>query len=155
FIATQCRLHSLGPSPSPERDDLVQRERALLNDHGAEWLAALGLVPGEGTFVCGLVERLSLDGERFGELSSGVRQAPIRSLRVSPHGKAEPLLELMPRLPLLATLDLNEASFGSEIARLIDSPELGRLRALHLGENYLDAYIAGLLASAPHLARLA
>ena len=131
LITVQCKLYQLGAGRSDQRATLRERERALLEAHGQRWLAELGLEPGEGTFVRGLVERLWLKAHRVDLAAALAQKAPIRSIGlVRP---AEPkegapafdrMLQALQALPSLGALDLTGAPLEPEdvaaLARVFD-----------------------------------
>jgi uncharacterized protein (TIGR02996 family) len=148
FIVLQCR---------PPDSDLakLERERSLLVSHERPWLSELGLRLGEGTFVRGFVEKLTLTVERAREVLAALGSAaPIRELTLSSSVEdAGDVLRALERLPRLVDLDLRvERLAFPEIERLAAAPSLARLHRLAL--HGLDDEGVCTLIPSPHLAGL-
>jgi uncharacterized protein (TIGR02996 family) len=183
FIAAQCRLRDMGPSL--ERDALREREQELLAAHEEEWLAELGLLMSEASFLCGLVEVVRLTGASLVRLAPTLRaRAPVRALRLfaepgplpllGPSLRALPGLRLLvasdvgvddehleelaeaEALPRLTRLVLDHNRIGDRGARaLAGSAWLGDLVLLRLSHNRLTASGARALGQSAHLESLA
>lgn len=81
LIAVQCAL-ARGRTP-----ELAARERALLEQHEAEWLARAGLRPGEGRFERGLIERVDASASRVAASIERLAELPgLRALRTTVDG---------------------------------------------------------------------
>lgn len=95
LIAVQCAL-ARGRTP-----ELAARERALLDQHEAEWLARAGLRPGEGRFQRGLIERVEASASRVAALIDRLVELPaLRFLHtvVDGGGSEADLLRIANRL---------------------------------------------------------
>jgi uncharacterized protein (TIGR02996 family) len=148
FVLLQCQ---------PDDSDLVkrERERSLLLAHERQWLQALGLRLGEGSFERGLVERLTLTVERAREVLAELgTRAPVRGLTLSSTVEdAGDVLLALSCLPGLADLDVRvERLAFPEVQRLAASPALARLSRLAL--HGLDDEGVCELMSSPHLTGL-
>lgn len=82
WIAVQCAL-----ARAPGAPGLLARQTKLARQHEERWLAELGLLPGEGMFSRGFVERVELPGVRAGALER-LLASPVRDIvvRVGFHG---------------------------------------------------------------------
>jgi uncharacterized protein (TIGR02996 family) len=129
FIALQCRrarARSARARPSPREDE-------LLREHGASWLAALGLGPREGGFVRGFLERLELNAQRLCDGVSSLSRSPVRTIRLALHplSALPAALRALEQFPLLRTLELELRNM--EVEPLLQlAPALSRLSVLRL-----------------------
>ena len=81
FIAIQCAL------ARGRTAELAARERTLLEQHEAEWLARAGLRPGEGRFQRGLIERVDASASRVAAAIESLAELPgLRTLRTTVDG---------------------------------------------------------------------
>src|SRR5262249_20438265 len=136
FIRLQCALAT--GDGGPGRQPLRQRERELLARHEAAWAAPVRALAMEGTFRRGFVEHVEADARAFVEGAAALfRLAPVQSLRLywGPGLVAPP-------------------ERGRFMYLLAECPELARLRALDLGNNYLGSVGTRALAVSPYLTRL-
>jgi uncharacterized protein (TIGR02996 family) len=123
LIRVQCAL------AAQDQPALRERERALLSEHRARWVAPLEGIADQLVFRRGFVEHLVTDASRF--------------LR-----EAERLFALEP----VQHLDLTQAS--AAFARFVSSPWLARLRSLSVRGCGIGNSGAGALAKAPGAAGL-
>jgi uncharacterized protein (TIGR02996 family) len=155
FVSVQIRLQDPGLDPE-ERKLLLVRETLLLGSHQDQWLAPLGLLLGEGSFVRGFVETLQLTPQRLVQVAPRLGlAAPIRSLRVYGQLGEEPLAEALGHLPSLRSLELRRLGVRPhQVFALAEQPSLQSLVSLDLGENHVRDGCTCALASSPHLGQL-
>lgn len=154
FIRVQVQRASL-PMWDAAQVGLRIREQELLKQHGETWLKEMPEIPGvrwEG-FRRGIVAVVSF--VNFDALRASAHacraSAPIEAVRV-PWPRRRESADNVPRIAELRELTLTGRPFGSETARLADSPQLATLRVLKaLG---LDATDLGRVAASPHLKNL-
>jgi uncharacterized protein (TIGR02996 family) len=127
---------------SPERLALQVRERRLLAEHGAAWLAPLRARGGplfnkgtHGVFRRGFLDVVWMPAAVFAAKAEKLfALAPVRELRVT-RATAGELAALLghPAVGRLAALDLSDRGYGSSVGRLLaGSPAAARLRTLRL-----------------------
>jgi uncharacterized protein (TIGR02996 family) len=154
FIRVQVQRASL-PAWDAAQVGLKIREQALLRKHGETWLKEMPEIPGvrwEG-FRRGIVAVVSfVNFDAMRTLAHACRAiAPIEAVRVHWPRRRESS-ENVPQIAELRELTLTGRPYGSETARLADSPQLATLRVLKaLG---LEAEDLGRLAASPHLKKL-
>jgi uncharacterized protein (TIGR02996 family) len=149
LITLQCRLQ-MG-APASELATLHKREQELLATHEPQWLAALGLEPGEGTFLCGMVEILRTTGERLRQHALHLaEQTPIRGLhleRISP--PLGPSLRLLRHLRFLVA---RGAGLGDDaLADVARTDPFWGLTRIEASRNRITDAGARSLASTPSL----
>src|SRR5262249_13534564 len=82
LIAAQCALVQLDED-ADERKELQNRQWALIDEFGPEWLAEVGLEPGEGEFHRGLIEEVRAPFHRLASAQERLgARAFVRKLRV-------------------------------------------------------------------------
>jgi uncharacterized protein (TIGR02996 family) len=154
FIRVQVERANLPPWDAAQVA-LRIREQELLKKHGETWLKEMPEIPGvrwEGfrRGIVAVVSFVSFDALRASAHACRAI-APIEAVRVHWPRRREST-DNVPRIAELRELTLTGRPFGSETARLADSPQLATLRVLKaLG---LDAQDLGRLAASPHLAQL-
>lgn len=159
FIRTQCQKANLPPGDRG-RQLLEQRERDLLQAHGALWKSYLPAVLQSSVFERGFVETAHLTIPEFLDNAEAIfSQTPLRQLRIwhpwdIPMGPIATLAD-SPYLARLAGLDLSGQNLGdSETALLAESPYLGSLQVLTLRRNRIGDAGAVILANSSSLASL-
>jgi uncharacterized protein (TIGR02996 family) len=172
FIRVQVRRARLGEDPAA--GPLVRRAAGLLQEHWDEWvrpLARLLAKPREGwlrgdyhpealyKFRRGFISILDLDTGWFVEHAEELfRLAPLRHVRLFGAGAVADRLARCPQLRCLEGIDFvdyhQDPIDARAMARLADSPHLGRLRVLGLYQNNLGDAGAAELARAKWLARV-
>jgi uncharacterized protein (TIGR02996 family) len=128
FIRGQIQLAGLDDD-HPQKPSLQQRERELLGKHEKAWLQPLRPSVREWAFARGFVEEVRVWTDEFlRSKAAAFRKTPVRHARFS------------------------DATRG--LPRLLQRPELVRLRSLDLGYNQLNPESMRELASCPHLPNL-
>ncbi len=154
FIRVQVDLARL-PTWHPARTRLALREQALLKQHGDAWLAELPKVSGAKWtgFRRGLVAEVSFRSfQAMREHAHACRAiAPVEAVAVNWPRRRESRKEVPP-IAELRELTLDGRPFDREIAWLAASPQLATLHTLSVLGLTVDD-LAQLLAS-PHLGRL-
>lgn len=167
FIRVQVELARTPPS-DPRVPEWKQRQRELVEAHGAQWLAPLRALLADDdrsdigwgrsvrAFQRGFVEKLTMRARTFvarGELL--LHLAPLRQLWLEEAGNAAAALAGCPQLVYVE--DLNFSDYyrapldAAGMRELAASPYLGRLQQLHLYRNNLGDDGVRALASAPWL----
>jgi uncharacterized protein (TIGR02996 family) len=157
FIRVQCELARL-PADDPRQAELRGRERELLQEHRAEWIAAIG--PGIRWYQPrhGFIEELIIDIETIVETNGQVlERAPILGLgtviRTPDQARA---LANSPAFAFLRTLRLGGSNLGEGgLEMLLESPHIPRLRSLWLTHCGIDERRARRLARSPRLSNVA
>jgi hypothetical protein len=154
FVRLQCAVAHL-PANSRRRAELEQRERELLDRHGAEWL---GRWSGLGHFARGLVH-LACDPKRLRRLVSGPGAEAALPWVEHLHAlglwrDAEALL-CRPWARHLASLDLGSGHVGDHgVATLAGARRLMNLVRLNLRSNRIGPAGVAALATAPTFSRV-
>ncbi len=160
LVRVQCDLAEWVPERQ-RRDELRQREQALLAEVRQEWLGPWFAREAEGTIVNGL-PRVSLSAYRFLNRSFAeqlpdlcrytwpemVRLDELRLVQVNRLARCS-------GLACLAGLDLSANNLEDEhLRRLLQSEHLGELRQLDLSNNQLSDGSARMLADSGLLRQL-
>lgn len=132
FVRLQCEL-AAGGAPDDRRQALRVRERALLDEHRAEWVGALGLPVEDVRFERGLVAGLRLPDWVGGRL-------------------LDPAVST--GLVTLTELDLSGLGLGDAGVSDLAAARLPALRKLILSDNAITAAGVAALAAATGMPRL-
>ncbi len=138
FIRVQCAL-AAGPIPQERRDELLRREKQILNDWDAEWVRPIRRIVENWEFHRGFIHYVGMAADKFLSHAGRLfRCAPVQHLRLWPrmHHRSYPVVE-----PL-------------NIAELADNKYLNRLLSLDLSENHLESRHVRALVVSEHLTRL-
>lgn len=117
--------------------DLEKRAEALLAAHRRQWENSVSSLARNPTFIRGFVEDVTLSArEALEHLDAVYRLAPIRHLSIEDaHGQLDRLLQL-PDLARLRSLNLWDSGLTDRDADLLaHSPHLTGLKILNLGFN--------------------
>jgi len=166
FIRVQIAL-ARGDEDDPRRPALVRRQRALLTEHRAAWVA--GLPPWarkEAVFARGFVEDVQGRASVFVKTAAALFAAtPLRRVRLTyprslrPNANPDPKLADCPYLARLTALKVGGGFMNGYIGdagvrTLVASPHLSRLETLDLSENGHTADTARAVAEAAQLTGL-
>jgi uncharacterized protein (TIGR02996 family) len=159
FIILQCRIARV-LATDPNADDarltaMQAREHSILVEHGARWLADVGLLPGEGVFERGFVEvvkiayeRLIRADDRFGSREPATRLA-LRQLK---EADVEDVLA-RPWTQRLTSFSLHNNGLGpAAVQAMLRAPRPPKLARLNLWGNRIGDAGVTALASSTYLA---
>jgi uncharacterized protein (TIGR02996 family) len=150
LIEVQCTLARLGNVRTPEREELLQRERALLKAHGAEWAARIGLSWKSLPLTRGFVERLQATGRVFARAARTIFDLePLAQLHLM-DAPREALLTISDeeRLATLVSLEIEFFDAPEALESLFARDRLGGLRRLGVAfGTFGDRAASGLAAS--------
>ena len=136
---------------------LRTREKALLDQYGAEWARPLsGLVRGY-SFRRGFVESVVLPASTFIDRGAELfRSQPVQDVRFFSVDRAMVQLAACSHLARLRTIDLSGVYFAGNAGfrALLSSHHLGRLRVLRVAHSYLGDDGLRALAESPLLRQL-
>jgi uncharacterized protein (TIGR02996 family) len=138
FVRAQVELARL-PEGDPRQDDLLVRERQLLDQHEQRWLGPLrGRVNGWG-FRRGFVERVEMVAEAFPlDAWEVFRHAPVSRLRLRGTSHAVAVAAARHEMARLASLDLRFDDLTDRDAELLARlPHLAGLEGLVMAGNRL------------------
>jgi uncharacterized protein (TIGR02996 family) len=162
FIRLQCRLAG-HDEDAPERPALVEREQALLHNHGEVWKAEVPTISGVSfsDFQRGFLHSARIDLNRWKKgrerkVAALFAAAPVEELTLDDATPAQ-LSSLLdnPAALRLHKLEFFDLETPVEIIRRIaDSPHVRNLRRLDFFDLGLDDTALVLLASSPNLANL-
>jgi uncharacterized protein (TIGR02996 family) len=153
FIRVQVALSRLDED-APEREQLQQRERALLEAHRDEWLGGVADLVTEPHFARGFVERASLGTRQFlthaPKLFALTPLREVKLLRLSQTRDGAAELADCPYLGRLRGLDFANSAVGDDrLATVLRSPHVAGLTTLRLaGTGAGDAVMAALRGEA-------
>jgi uncharacterized protein (TIGR02996 family) len=175
FIRVQCERARL-PDGHPGQRKLLQKERALLQNHGLKWRGWIAFMGFDHLFRRGFLEEVTLSAEIFVEQVQPLADIPtlrlvglrdirgnldlVRKIAGLPalqrlHGlrfePIDPVLRFMTPEPGF-TAGAGLTAEGLEI--LLWSPNVGHLETLELPGNDLDNRACDLLGAATHLRSL-
>ncbi|HEY8504059.1 MAG TPA: TIGR02996 domain-containing protein [Gemmataceae bacterium] len=155
FIRLQCALAELPPT-DPDRARLAAREQELRERHGAEWAGAVPRLVSGWEFRRGFIEEVALPAGAFLESAAELfRLTPLRRVRL--YGAAEFLDRLVqaPELARVRELDLCGGELGNAgVNLLVRSPHLANLELLDLSFNGVSDAGVQILARAGNLPSL-
>jgi carbon storage regulator CsrA len=161
FIRIQCQLARLAEEDAG-RQELIEREQALLARHAKAWREHLPPILRSEPFERGFVETARLTVAEFLDHAATIFAAtPLRRLVIrAPSvfdvpGSSLAALVASPYLARLSGLDLVGLALGDdEVSHLAASPHLAGLSTLDLAHNQIGEAGARALAASPHLADL-
>jgi uncharacterized protein (TIGR02996 family) len=138
FIRVQCTL-AAGQLPPERHDELVRRERQILNEWQEEWVRPIRRLVHDWTFHRGFVCYVAMLADTFlAHAGKLFRRAPIQDLRLrfSRYDQS-----IRPGEPI-------------NMAAIAENKHLNRLLRLHLGENRLESRHLRALVVSEHLTNL-
>ena len=156
FVRVQCEL-TRTPATAPQYAELHRRERELLQEHRAEWIASIGSGIRWYQPRHGFIEELIIDIETIVETNGQVlERAPILGLgtvvRTLDQARA---LASAPAFAFLRTLRLGGSNLGEQGLRvLLGVPQLPNLRSLSLSNCGIRTRGASQLTASRRLKQL-
>ncbi len=156
LVRLQCERAHLPPQ-SARAEECARREKALIEKHGATWLAPLGGGVASSTHERGLLnvvlQARSFLGQRLRSLAGSEAWAWVEQVgawNVTRGGRLEAVLA-SPLLASVRGLNLTYTSLDAVGLGALAAVDLGHLRALGLGQTFVGARGVRALAAVPWL----